>query len=55
MNINLSLEEYKIIRDALMERKAKDVFTLIVKLDAEVIEQNKKDTPKMAEVAEDGR
>lgn len=55
MKIEISIEEYKIIRDALMERPAKEVFPLIAKLDSEVIEQNKKEMPKMAEAVKDGR
>lgn len=41
MKVEITVDEYKVIRDALMERPAKEVFLLIAKLDSQIAEQNK--------------
>lgn len=46
MKVEITIDEYKVIRDALMERPAKEVFSLIANIDSQIIKQAK---PKMAE------
>lgn len=41
MNIHITLEDYKIIREALMELPAKKSMDLIINMDQQVLEQNK--------------
>lgn len=41
MKVEITVDEYKVIRDALMERPAREVFLLIAKLDSQVASQNK--------------
>lgn len=46
INIKISLDDYKVIRNALMNRTAKEVYSLMVKLDYQVTEQTKTEMAK---------
>jgi len=49
INIKISLDDYKVIRNALMNRTAKEVYSLMVKLDYQVTEQTKTEMAKAVE------
>lgn len=41
MNLKITIEEYQIIRKALMKLPAEEVYSLIANLDSQIVEQSK--------------
>ena len=52
MKLEITLEEYQIIRSGLLELPAKAVLELLTKLDKQIIEQSKTKNLPMASVGE---
>lgn len=43
MKVEITIEEYRTIRESLMERKAREVYGIIASLDSQVAEELKKE------------